>query len=128
HAQTPGLPGDAAEHAPHERALALLVDPGMEVIGDHGEREARVLGPHRRVDQRVRAVLLARQAVSQLQHLFRHLLGRNSPTFWPSASLAISTRLGSWTMERANSRACSSVMCGGSGGSSGSTPAPTTTG
>ena len=41
---------DAAEHAPHERALALLVVPGVEVVGDPrrcGSRPARPVPPRR---------------------------------------------------------------------------------
>ena len=36
--------GDAPEDAPDERALALAVDPGVEVIRDQGEVKSRLLG------------------------------------------------------------------------------------
>ena len=49
--------------APDEGALPLAVDPGMEVVGDEREREARLLGPARVAHEIERTVLLARQRV-----------------------------------------------------------------
>src|SRR3712207_1909913 len=37
--------GDTPDHAPHERALALGVDPGVVVVGDPGGGEPRLLRP-----------------------------------------------------------------------------------
>ena len=59
---------DAAEHRPHERALALRVDPRVEVVGDQREREARLLGAARVLDERARTELLARELVAELHH------------------------------------------------------------
>ena len=47
--------GDRPEHAPHERAVALAVDPRVEVVRDQGEREAGFLG-HAGVPDEVAAV------------------------------------------------------------------------
>ena len=57
---------DAPEHAPHERALALAVDPRVEVVRDEREAEARLLGPDGVPDEVERPVLLARDRVSEL--------------------------------------------------------------
>ncbi len=59
---------DAADHAPHERALPLPVDPGMVVVGDQPEAEPRVLGHRRVADQVVGTMLLARDLVADLHH------------------------------------------------------------
>ena len=56
--------GERADHRPHERALALLVDPGVVVVGDPQAIEAGVLGQPRLVDQLVRTELLAGQEVA----------------------------------------------------------------
>src|SRR5215218_2147635 len=44
-AYTFGGGGDTPYHTPHERALALLVDPGVVVVGDPGGGEAHFLRP-----------------------------------------------------------------------------------
>src|SRR5690606_24219387 len=54
---------DGAEHAPHEGAMALAIDPGVVVVGDAGEAEARRLGSLGVIDERRRAVLLASERV-----------------------------------------------------------------
>src|SRR5262249_8115441 len=59
-----GFP-DGPDHAPHEGALALPVDPRMEVIGDQPERETALLGEPREPHQLARAVLLARELVAE---------------------------------------------------------------
>jgi hypothetical protein len=51
---------DAADHGPHERALALRVRPGMEMVGNVGEGEAVLLGHLGVLHEVVRPVLLAR--------------------------------------------------------------------
>ena len=43
--------GDAADHAPDERALALRVDPRVVVVGDQREGEAGLFGQARVADQ-----------------------------------------------------------------------------
>ena len=49
---------DCADRAPHEWALALGVQPRMEVIGDEREAEARLLGTTRIGDELGRRQLL----------------------------------------------------------------------
>jgi hypothetical protein len=51
--------GDATQDAPHEGALALPRDPGMEMVRDQREREPRSLGGRRMPDQLGRLVLLS---------------------------------------------------------------------
>ena len=43
--------GDRPEHGPHERRVALLVDPRVEVVGDRDEVEAVLLGQPGDLDQ-----------------------------------------------------------------------------
>ena len=57
--------GDAADHAPDERALPLPLDPGMEVVGDQCEREAVLLRAPRMAEEVERAMLLAREGVAE---------------------------------------------------------------
>ena len=59
---------DPAQHAPDERALSLRVDPGMEVVGDHREREAELLRSGCVADEVERCMLLGRQPVAELGH------------------------------------------------------------
>ena len=66
HARGPG--GDGTEHAPGERTLALLLEPGMEMIGDHGEIEAGLLRQFRIADQVFWPGLLAHQRVTEACH------------------------------------------------------------
>jgi hypothetical protein len=47
HFELVGHGRDASQDGPHEGALALGVDPGMEVIGDRGEIEADLFGSGR---------------------------------------------------------------------------------
>ena len=49
---------DAAERRPDERAVSLLVDPRVVVVGDEAEREACVLGEGRLPDELVRGEVL----------------------------------------------------------------------
>src|SRR5215510_9103418 len=57
---------DRADHAPHERALPLSIDPRVEMIGDHGEAESVLLRHAGEPHQLVRAVLFARELVTNL--------------------------------------------------------------
>src|SRR5439155_19000271 len=57
---------DAADHRPHERAVPLAVDPGMDVVGDEAEAEARFFGELRVADQVGRCVLFRGQGVAEL--------------------------------------------------------------
>src|SRR5438477_7238578 len=59
---------DSAEDRPHEGALPLRVDPGMEVVGDQSEGEAGLLGLRREFDERARAVFLTGELVAELEH------------------------------------------------------------
>jgi hypothetical protein len=52
--------GDAADDAPDERTLALLVDPRVKVVGDQREGESGVLGPGRVAHEIARPLLFAR--------------------------------------------------------------------
>ena len=52
--------GDGTEHAPHERAVRMALDPRVEVVGDEREREAGLLGGAGVGHEVARAVLLAR--------------------------------------------------------------------
>ena len=53
---------------PHERALSLAVDPGVEMIGNHREGESRILSESRVTDKIIRAVFLARKFVADRNH------------------------------------------------------------
>ncbi len=59
-----GARGDRAEHAPGERGMALVVEPGMEMVTDLDEVEAGLLGRHGLPDEVVRPVALGRELVS----------------------------------------------------------------
>jgi hypothetical protein len=48
--------------------IALLVDPGVEVVRDRGEGEPDLLGALGLADERRRVELLARERVSELGH------------------------------------------------------------
>src|SRR5437868_6146043 len=63
--------GDPTDDRPDERALALPVDPRMEVIGELHVRKTRRLGALRRADDLVRAVLLTRDPKADLHSLAR---------------------------------------------------------
>ncbi len=58
---------DPAEHRPHERAVALLRNPGRDVVRDHRGAETRLFRADRVVDQRVRRVFLTREPVAELE-------------------------------------------------------------
>src|SRR5215208_3113998 len=70
--------GDTPDHAPHERALALRVDPGVVVVRDPGSGEARFLRPAGVPDHFVGGHLLAGEHVSHLGHRLT-LLPDNEP-------------------------------------------------
>src|SRR5215208_4746208 len=70
--------GDTPDHAPHERALALRVSPGMVVVRDPGCGEARFLRPAGVPDHFVGGHLLAGEHVSHLGHQLT-LLPYNEP-------------------------------------------------
>ena len=53
--------GDGADDGPDERALALLVVPGVEVVGDPEAGEPGFLAADREVDELARTELLAGQ-------------------------------------------------------------------
>ena len=63
-----GAGGDRSQDGPDERRMALRLDPGVEVVGDRDEVEARVLGPAGMVDEGAGCVLLTRQRVAELRH------------------------------------------------------------
>src|SRR5581483_4905999 len=65
--QRDGL-GQRPDHRPHERALALLVVPGVEVIGDPQAFETRVLRKPGLTDQVPGSVLLAGQEEADASH------------------------------------------------------------
>ena len=73
--------GDGADHAPHERALALLVEPRMEVVGDPHPLETGLLAPSAPGEQRPWPVLLRGQEVAELDHVIASplLLPRGMP-------------------------------------------------
>src|SRR4051812_37460493 len=56
--------GDRAENAPDERALTLLVEPRVEVIGDERVLEAALLGEPRVLDELARSAFLRRERVA----------------------------------------------------------------
>src|SRR5215211_1885582 len=60
--------GHAPDHRPHERALALLVDPGMVVVRDPGGAESYLLRPPGVADEIVGRVLFAGEHVAHLGH------------------------------------------------------------
>ena len=61
-----------AEHGPHERALALLVVPRVEVVGDPAGRGSRPASALRgRVDELGSRALLARERDSDERHVNR---------------------------------------------------------
>ena len=76
-----GRRGDAADHAPDERALALLVDPRVEVVGDEDVLEARLLGAPRVRDEVVRRMLLRGEPVADF-HLCGVPSGRPRKLRW----------------------------------------------
>ena len=53
-----------ADHRPHERALALLVVPRVEVVADPERVEAGGLGGHGLLDELLGRVLLAGEEVA----------------------------------------------------------------
>src|SRR5215208_1674794 len=69
---------DTPYHAPHERALALRVNPGMVMVRDPGGGEARFLRPVGVPDHFVGGHLLAGERVSHLGHRLT-LLPDNEP-------------------------------------------------
>ena len=73
-----GRLGDGADDRPDERALALLVEPGVEVIGDPQGLEAGLLGELGLPDQFFRRVLFTRQEVSEFSHMSPGSLGASS--------------------------------------------------
>src|SRR4029453_489221 len=64
--------GDRPQDRPDKRALALLVGPGVEVVGDEREREPALLGKPRVADEIGRPELLARERIADLRSL-RHV-------------------------------------------------------
>src|SRR6185369_9225795 len=56
---------DPAEHRPGERALALAIQPRMEVIGQEGELEPGLLGTDGVADEVEWSVLLAREGIPE---------------------------------------------------------------
>ena len=65
HAQPAGHLGDGAEHAPHERGLALGRDPWMEVVRDERKVETALLGLARQLDQLARPISAPRTGRSR---------------------------------------------------------------
>src|SRR5215208_1767661 len=70
--------GDTPDHAPHEWALALRIDPGMVVVRDPSGGEARFLRPAGVSDHFFGCHLLAGEHISHLGHLLT-LLPDNEP-------------------------------------------------
>src|SRR5258706_6902763 len=66
--QAPRRLGNAADHAPDERAVPLAPDPRMDVIGDEREGEPAVLGDAREAHEIGRRVFFARQRVARLHY------------------------------------------------------------
>ena len=96
--------GDAADHAPDERALSLPIGPGMKVIGDEDGVHARFLGQLGLRDQRGRTVFLTREKCSDSGH----------PNLLQSVVLRSRVVLLSRVSTVANSRGCveaRSVAC-----------------
>jgi hypothetical protein len=58
--------GERADHRPDERAVALLVVPGVVVVRDPQPVEARRLGPAGELDQLARPELLAGEEATDL--------------------------------------------------------------
>src|SRR5690349_1731909 len=48
---------DAAQHTPNKRAVPLLVNPGMKMIGNKRKLEANFFCPARVLDQLIRSML-----------------------------------------------------------------------
>jgi hypothetical protein len=65
-AQPLGRLRDRADHAPHERAVALRVDPRVVVVGDEREAEPRLLRRPSVGRELGRSVLLGGQGVAEL--------------------------------------------------------------
>ena len=63
-----GRVSDGADHVPNEGAVALSVNPGVEVVGDQRETEAGLLGRLREANEVVRGVLFAGERVAELRH------------------------------------------------------------
>src|SRR5205085_746139 len=57
---------DPADHAPDERALALRVDPGVEVVRDEREAEADLFRAARVLDELAGRMLLGGERVAVL--------------------------------------------------------------
>src|SRR5207237_130285 len=74
--------GDAADRAPHEGALALSVEPGMEVVGDPRRSEARLFGLSGVFDEGGGSMLFGREEVAILGHL-RSLPRTGMMHSWP---------------------------------------------
>lgn len=60
--------GHRPEDAPREGAVALRLEPGVEVIGHDGEVEPRLLGQLRLADEIVRGSLLGHERVTERRH------------------------------------------------------------
>lgn len=71
--------GNAADDAPHKGALALLGNPGMIVIREHGKREAGVLSLLGIAHQGARAVFFARELIADFNAW--------SPALWAVSAL-----------------------------------------
>ena len=63
-----GRVSDGADHVPNEGAVALSVNPGVEVVGDQRETEAGLLGRLREADEVVRQMLFAGERVAELEY------------------------------------------------------------
>jgi len=86
---------DTAEHAPRERGMALRFEPGMEMVRDRNEVEARGLRGKSILYQRSRPVLLGHQFVSELHHPILHQRGLNAEDWQSIPSRPSSTHPGS---------------------------------
>ncbi len=63
-----GRVGHRAQHRPGEGAVVLAGEPRVVVVGEHGELEAGLFGPHRVVDQGTGTVALSHQGVAESCH------------------------------------------------------------
>ena len=76
-----GRLGGGAEHGPGERRMALLVEPGEEMVGNRREIEPGLFGAHRIAHQRGRPVFLGHQLVADFfKHIARPLHCARSPS------------------------------------------------
>jgi len=67
-AQPVGRGCDAAQHGPDERAVTLIIEPGVEVVGDPRGGEAGALGEDGGLDELAARMFLGGQEVADRRH------------------------------------------------------------